>query len=167
MKQRFCECGCGRPVNPYARGARLSIECGDRRYEERKEAWNTRRKERDKQAKERRALDPHSRRVSSQFSVIKARSQRCCHSCGGQPWAREVDREDDRGRPVAIIPPYVGAVTPAPVCRRCGEAYSAEPPVPRPDVLGSSAGMAVRAAAVHGLAADPQRHRPSRAKVAS
>jgi hypothetical protein len=154
-----CECGCGRHVNPLARGARLSVECAERRRLEQKRAWNQRQKERDKARK---SLAPNEHRVSAQFEPVKARHQHICGTCAGMPSARALDRLDDWRRPIGVL-----AEDRRVVCRECEQPYGDDPPLKRCSVLGSSAGTAVRAAAIHGLAADPKCGRPSRAKVAS
>jgi hypothetical protein len=165
-----CACGCGRPSKLHYGKPLLSAECREQRLQERRRRSQQERRDSGKAAK-RAALHkalPTRHLVRTFEDHVEARApQPKCASCAGIPWGRELGRVDEWGKPVSVVPPYTGPGAPAPVCRTCGAPYAPESPLPRASVLVSSAGVAVRAAPMHGISLDPARTRPSRAKVAS
>lgn len=152
-KYGCCECGCGASLVGLPVSTRFAPACAKRRHEERIRRL---RKERLRSAAPRHPVERNPPEASPRAPQAK------CSACGGMPWAREVDRYDEYWRPVAVVPPHTSPVAPPPVCRTCGGQYGNAPPLPRPSVLGSSAGTAARAAATHGLSFDNARTNASR-----
>lgn len=145
-KPRLCACGCERPVNPDARGAKYSSLCAVERSLAQRREWKRRKMERMKLERASQSAAPQQeRRVAAQWETVKVRHQKCCKACSGMPWARQLDRLDEYERPIGKLDSKNRVV-----CRECGEPYGEERPPERPNVLGSSSGTAARHGQLHG-----------------
>lgn len=147
-----CQCGCGRSIEGMPRGTRYTPECAPLVKAKRKRDL-------------RRASES---RVGPKTIVISGRDQSSprkpcpfkCALCCDLPWARAVDRLDERWEPIGVSGAD-GVVR----CRDCGGLYVPEPAPDRCSVIRSSAGMAAAHGSMHG---DAKRYpnRTSRARHA-
>lgn len=83
-----CACGCGKPVNPNARHAKFSAECGELRRIESKRRSNAKRDRRKSGARHYvlKSLANHARQVTECWEAVKNRRQAICRACNGMPW---------------------------------------------------------------------------------
>lgn len=138
---RICKCGCQRSIDHRREHARYHEVCAAKRHAERMRGYRVGRAEYPHQGPERKAPYPRIDVHKAFAGDLPNRRQKLCAGCGGMPWARTTTRFTADHDPVGNEHGY---------CNTCHEPYSPEPRPETIPVLGSSAGMAVRANDVHG-----------------
>lgn len=144
---RFCACGCGASIDDRPTNSIRTRECqAHHDNQQRKERWA--RGGDEALRKHRKSPHPGRFRIRHRIMISEAppRRQKPCKVCAGMPWARLPERvtEGHSGFPGDPVTGDNG------LCRGCGEPFAPEPPPEREPTLGSSAGVAIRAAATHG-----------------